>query len=144
MKVKFILIILGVYIFSLIINLFPAIKHPDVKLNLLHFLSSAVFLGALTICYRKLYLILRIYVILGMFAGIYIFISDNIINSMNENLILDLVTSLMYPLYIIFITPLFGGNLLLDISYSLYSIVVSIIFLFIYVILKGRNHLDRS
>ena len=144
MNVKFILIILGTYIFSLFVNFFPALKHPDAEMTLLHFFSSAIFLGALIISYRKLYAILKKYLIIGMFAGIYIFISDIIITKMNENLILDLVTSLMYPLYFIFVTPLFGGNLLLNLSYSLYSIVVSIIYLGIYVILKRRNHLDKS
>lgn len=126
---KFILIaLIGTYILAFVMNFMPAIKHPDLNLNIRDLITSVLF-GILLLVYsttesKKL----RKVSIAGIFSGVVIFIIYNFESVMSDNLFLNAIASIHYPLYFIFTIPFFGGNLLFDVNYGTYSLYLSLFY----------------
>lgn len=72
--------------------------------------------------------ILKIFSIFGMISGVIVFVITTFEHVMIGNGILDVIATIQYPFYLIFITPLFGGNILFDLSYGSYSLLMSLFY----------------
>lgn len=75
---------------------------------------------------------LKVFALLGVISGVFIFVISSFKQAMLDHSILDLITSLQYPFYFIFIAPLFGGNILLDLSYGSYSLIMTLFYGLVY------------
>ena len=72
--------------------------------------------------------------IIGFFGSIFISVVQNYQNVIYDIWILDIFSGLQYPLYIIYIAPLFGINLLLDYTPAMYSLSLAMLFLICFII----------
>jgi len=129
MKNKCFLVLIGSYLLAFSINLMPAMKYPDLHIDLLDLGVSLVYMFFLFIYARKGMKGFRIFLLLGIVSGVVIFLSDGI---MAGNGIWDVLANIHYPFYFIFTTPLFGGNYLFNISHEAYSLVLSLLYAIVF------------
>ena len=64
----------------------------------------------------------------GAISGVIVFVITTFEHAMIGNGILDVIASIQYPFYLIFVTSLFGGNILFDLSYGAYSLWMSLFY----------------
>lgn len=124
---------------SLIINFMPAIKYPDLSINPANFLISFLFLLVFvfySLIGGKLY---RNLMIIGFIGSVFIFVVHHYRNFIYEIWILDVLSSIQYPLYVLYVAPLFGMNLLLDYNPEVYSFCVSFVFLLCFLVSMYMN-----
>ncbi|MEZ7173075.1 hypothetical protein [Sporosarcina sp. OR05] len=50
-----------------------------------------------------------------------------------NNAVLDIILSVQYPLYVLFITPLFGLNVVMNAGYGVFSAIISVVYLLAFV-----------
>lgn len=126
---KFLLIaLIGTYLLAFVMNVMPAIKHPDLNVSISDLITSVLF-GFLLLMYSKTgSKKLRIVSIVGIFSGVVICIIHHFESVMSVNPFLNAIASLQYPLYAIFTIPFFGGNLFFDINYGTYSLYLSLFY----------------
>lgn len=126
MKNKVVYILILTYLLATIINLIPSLKYPDSNLSVINILVSVFFLLALLVfsINKTHYKVFNLFLIFGIIGGCLIYVINKFDIAIIENL--------QYPLYIIFITPLFGGNAIFDYEYGVYSLLVTITYLIIY------------
>ena len=55
-------------------------------------------------------------------------------------MILDIISNIQFPLYILYITPFFGLNYIFDISYGVLSLIVSIIYFIFLLSIFWKEH----
>ena len=128
MKNKLLVLLIGSYVLAFSINLMPAIKYPDLDVNFLNLLATAVFLALLLLNARNDSTKLRIFLSIGILSGVLVYFISLFESPMLEHGLLDAIASIQYPFFLIFTTPLFGGNLLLDIGYGPYSLLMSLLY----------------
>lgn len=111
---------------SFSVNLLPSLKYPDSELNLVHFFFSGVVLFAIFLLMRKQ---LKMVLFLSGMAGIIIFcINFRMLSEARlHSTILDVLLSVEYPLYVVFITPLFGFNYIFSSRYEQFALGIAII-----------------
>lgn len=133
MNKKLLILLIVSYLLAFSINLMPAIKHPDLQIGMLNFLVSLVFMAFIVICLKTGSQKLKKFIIGGTYAGIVIFfISELETYYISGSSIFDVIASIQYPVYLIFIVPLFGMNLLLDTSYEMFSLMTIIFYLVVW------------
>lgn len=141
MKFKWLVILIATYLISFATNLFPSLKHPDSTTALLHFLAAMLFLiGLVLFIYKAPHSIkfdqgFKLLLIVGILAGLIVFVCGLLEGSLSNSFILDVSTAIQYPFYFLFITPLFGLNYLLDLSYEIFSIIMSVVYLILFTLL---------
>lgn len=128
MKYLFLILLIGSYLLALSINLMTSIKHPDSTIGIFNLLVTVLFMVLLLLYSKKGSKILKIFSIFGVISGVILFVITTFEHSMIGNGILDVIASIQYPFYLIFITPLFGGNILFDLSYGSYSLWMSLFY----------------
>jgi len=112
-------------IFSLGYNLLDSIMYPDSSITIFNFIVSIVYLlFAIYFVYyliqKGAYNILRDVSKIGIISGLVIFIF---------RATLQFIT---VPLFVIFVTPIFGFNYFFQFSYEIMSISCSVLYLIIY------------
>ncbi|WP_226036573.1 hypothetical protein [Aquibacillus saliphilus] len=128
MKYLFLILLIGSYLLAFSINLIPSIKHPDLTIGIFNLLVTILFMVLLLLYSEKGSKILKIFSIFGVISGVIVFVITTFEHDMIGNGILDVIVSIQYPFYLIFITPLFGGNILFDLSYGTYSLLMSLFY----------------
>lgn len=128
MKYKFLLCLIASYLLAFSVNLMPAIMHPDLNVDVFNLLVTLLFMFLLLMYTRKGSKKLKVFAVLGVISGILVFIITTFEHAMFDNIILDSIASLQYPFYLIFTTPVFGGNILFDLSYGSYSLLMSLFY----------------
>lgn len=128
MKYKFLLFLIASYLLAFSVNLMPAIMHPDLNVDVFNLLVTLLFMFLLLMYTRKGSKKLKVFAVLGVISGILVFIITTFEHAMFDNIILDSIASLQYPFYLIFTTPVFGGNILFDLSYGSYSLLMSLFY----------------
>ncbi|MFB4166854.1 hypothetical protein [Virgibacillus sp. JSM 102003] len=136
MKYIFLLLVIGSYLLAFSINLIPSIKHPDSDIDILNSLVTVLFMVLLLTYTKKGSRILKTFSMIGVISGVIVFVITTFEHDMIGNGILDVIASIQYPFYLIFITPLFGGNILFDLSYGSYSLLMSLFYGAVFVLLK--------
>lgn len=130
------IIVICAYLVAVSINLMPALKYPDLNVNIFNLVGSLLFLTVFFLYARKGNQKLAVFSMIGMLSGIIVFLITTFESFIFEYAILDVIASIQYPLYLIFTTPLFGGNLLIGVNYEVYSLLTSLFYLIVYVIVK--------
>ncbi len=136
MKYIFLLLLIGSYLLAFSVNLMPSIKHPDSDIDILNSLVTILFMVLLLTYSIKGSKLLKTFSIFGIISGVIVFVIKTFEHDMIGNGILDVIASIQYPFYLIFITPLFGGNILFDLSYGSYSLLMSLFYGAVFVLLK--------
>lgn len=122
------------YVLAFITNFMPALKNPDLTIGSTHLLSTFFFLVMFVQYVIKVHERFKYVLLLGMFSGLIVFVVNLFEELIFKYAILDVVASIQYPMYIIFITPFFGANMLFDISYGSYSLLVSFVYFLLYML----------
>ncbi|OZU87583.1 hypothetical protein CIL03_15955 [Virgibacillus indicus] len=128
MKYILLILLIGSYLLAFSINLMPSIKHPDSSIGTFNALVTILFMVLLLMYSKKGSRILKIFSIFGVISGVIVFVITTFEHVMIGNGILDVIATIQYPFYLIFITPLFGGNILFDLSYGSYSLLMSLFY----------------
>ncbi|WP_337017976.1 hypothetical protein [Oceanobacillus massiliensis] len=84
---------------------------------------------------------MKVYALVGVISGVFVFVITTFEHAMFDNVILDSIASLQYPFYLIFTTPVFGVNILFDLSYGSYSLLMS---LFYGVVFGLTNYFNKN
>ncbi|WP_164667284.1 hypothetical protein [Virgibacillus doumboii] len=137
MNYKLLLVLILSYSLAFSVNFMPSIKHPDSNMNMLNLLVSLLFVLILFLYARKGNKIFRIFTIAGVTSGIIVFVITRFEHLMYNNVLLDMIASIQYPLYLIFITPLFGGNIAFGMSYGAYGLLMSLVYGLVFIVSTG-------
>lgn len=122
-------IIVAVYLVVLAINLIVAIKFPDSTIMMHHLLASLVFLAILVYLSIKISIQMKYFLLLGIVCSMYTFAMIRFEGDLiGDFLILDGLVNLQYPLYILFVTPLFGLNYFSEMSIDLVAALIAVIY----------------
>lgn len=119
------------YLFAFGANLFDSLKYPGTLLTAYQIIPSIalVFIFAIFIIKGK---IKNIILISGGVASLLILplsrLRFGILAGDIDMVVFDWISNLQYPLYAIFVTPLFGLNYLFRLNYEYFSVVVSALF----------------
>jgi membrane protein YdbS with pleckstrin-like domain len=137
MKFKFWILLISSYLIAFSTNLIPSLKHPDSNISIFNLLATFLLLIAFLIVIKKvwssgkLHKSLKRFLLVGFISGLVIYgikiFEDTL---MNYN-VLDMIASIQYPIYLLFITPLFGMNYLFDMGYGNFSLLISVVYIFI-------------
>ncbi len=128
MKNRFSILLIVSYLLAFSVNLMPALKYPDLNVNIFNLLITLLFIFLLLMYSKKGSKTLKIFSIVGVISGVLIFVVKIFENAILENAILDAIASIQYPLFLIFTTPIFGGNILFNLSYGSYSLLMSLFY----------------
>ncbi|WP_010097344.1 hypothetical protein [Ornithinibacillus scapharcae] len=123
------------YLLALTFYFMPSIKFPDVTMNFTNMFITVLFLVTLiTLSVLVKNKGIKLFLITGTIEGILVFLINKLESSFFENLFYEVIAFLQYPIYIVFITPFFGGNSILHVNYGLYSLLVAAIYLIILIL----------
>ncbi|MFC4559269.1 hypothetical protein ACFO3D_13805 [Virgibacillus kekensis] len=144
MKYPLLLLLIGTYLVAFVVNFMPAIKHPDSHATTLNMLMTAVFLIVLLLSMRKKNKLLSLFLIGGAVSGIIVFVIKTFESHLIGNGILDIVASIQYPFYLIFTTPLFGANIMFNLNYATFSLLMSLVYLILFIWTHTKQTLVMS
>ncbi len=140
----FIICLAVVYLLALSMYFMTALKYPDLDGEVGHLLISLVFLSLLLLNSffgGKLYSRLMI---VGVLGGIVCFAAQHYQGYVSNIGILDAISAIQYPLYVLYVAPLFGINLLFNTTPALYSLMISLLFFTFFIISRvKRIHAHR-
>ena len=135
----FIICLAVVYLLALSINFMTALKYPDLDVTAEHLSISLVFLALLLLyslfsgkLYRKL-------IVSGVIGGVVCFAAQHYQGYLYDSWIVDALSSIQYPLYVMYVAPLFGMNLLFEYTPAMYSLLVSLLFLICFTVSRIRR-----
>ncbi len=128
MNYKLLILLIITYLLAFFVNVIPALKHPDLDVGIFNLLVTILFISLYLIYSKKGNKKLKIFSIIGVISSILVFTITTFEHAMIDNGILDVIVPIQYPFYLIFITPLFGGNILFDLSYGTYSLLMSLFY----------------
>ena len=128
-----------IYLLALSMNFMTALKYPDLNSEVEHLLVSLAFLSLLLLyslfggkLYRKL-------MISGVISGVVCFAAQHYQGYLYDIWIIDAISSIQYPLYVMYVAPLFGLNLFFDYTPAMYSLLVSLLFLICFIVSRIRR-----
>ena len=131
-------------------NLIPSIKYPDVTTTIFNLLATVLFLITLLIFIKqaayhgKFHKGLKAFLLVGFVSGLVVYVIKIFEDTMMDYAVLEMIASIQYPFYIIFITPLFGVNYLFDVSYETLSLCMSSLYLLIFILVVSFKKLDMK
>lgn len=142
MKFKWLLVVLIIYVLALMTNLMPSLKYPDTTTNVFHLMNSLVLLIMVVLLAFKPSIkgkslsIFKAILFVGSLSGVIVFIIHTVENYAVNHALLDIISSIQYPLYLIFTTPFFGINHLFQLNYEIFSLFMSAVYLIILIIIR--------
>ncbi len=145
---KLIIVLTFSYLIAFITNFIPSLKHPDTTMNIFNLLTSFLLLIALLLFIKnssyseRSNKIVKSFLIFGFISGLAVYIFKIIESTMKDYAILDIILSIQYPLYVVFITPLFGLNYLVDVSYETFSLLMSVVYVCAFILVMTFNKVD--
>lgn len=112
-----------VYIIALMVNLIPSATFPDATILPLHAAASvALVLCMIGTCLMK-NRAAKLYITALLFASVTVFTLNSFETYMHDILLLDALFSIQYPLYILFVSPLFGLNFFTNVEAEYVSLI---------------------
>lgn len=128
-----------IYIVSLSMNVMPSLKYPDSSLSLVNLLASLMLMLAIVFWFKSLMTVKKLKVLkiistIGMVSSICIFLISWVEHMTYEIFILDIILGIQYPLYLLFVTPLFGMNYIFNSGYGIFSGIASLFYLAVFLL----------
>lgn len=140
MKLKLLVLLICSYLLAFSTNLFPSLKHPDSNMNIFNLLATTLFLIVLLIFVKKGVYSgksnkkLKLFLIFGFISGLVVYVINMFESTMMDYAMLDIIASIQYPFYLIFTTPLFGVNFLFDLSYATFALLMSAVYVLVFIL----------
>lgn len=134
MKFNYLYLLIVFYVIAFLTNFMSSIKYPDANITIFNLLATVFFvLILLKYTKEKLHVKngnkkLKVYLLLGVISGVLIYVIKMFENFMFDYPVLDAIASIQYPIYLIFITPLFGVNVLFNLSSSTFALFMSLFY----------------
>ena len=145
MKLKWLMILITLYVIAFITNLMPAAKYPDTTMNSLNLLVSILFLITLLIFTKKASnKWLKMFLLLGSISGLVVYAIKRFEDTMMNYVIWDIIASIQYPFYLIFTTPLFGINYLFQMNYEIFSLLMSAVYVIALILVMSLKKVDTQ
>lgn len=150
MKLKLFMLLIYSYLIAFSTNLIPSLKHPDSTMNIFNLLATTLFLITLLIFINKgsysgkLNKGVKVFLIFGFISGLVVYIIKMFEGSMMDNAILDMIASIQYPFYLMFTTPLFGVNYLFGINYETFSLLMSVVYVLVFIFVLSFKKVDTQ
>lgn len=69
----------------------------------------------------------------GVLSGLAVYGIHILESSGVNNAVLDIMLSVQYPLYVLFITPLFGLNVIMNADYGVFSVIMSVVYMLAFI-----------
>lgn len=138
MKHKWLIVLIVTYLIAFFRNLMPSLKYPDSNLTILYLLVTLLLLFFLLLFIIKVPFNVKVnkgiklFLIAGFLSGIIVYLINLFEMTLRDNVILDVIASIQYPLYLLFTTPLFGLNYLLDINVGVFSLLMSAVYILVF------------
>ncbi|TCI30626.1 hypothetical protein EVJ33_04825 [Exiguobacterium sp. SL-10] len=124
----------SIYVIAFAVNLIPSIMFPDATIQPIHAAAS----GLLLVCMLGTCLlrnrVAKLLIMAILFASVTVFSLISFETYMYDIVLLDALFSIQYPLYILFVTPLFGLNFFLNVNPEYVSLLVFFIAILLLVI----------
>lgn len=122
--------ILIFYMFALYYNLIPSIKFPDIKTNYISILASFSLIIILVFFLKHVrnFKFTRNFVLVGLISSILFIILSLIEKYFFSYMIFDILSSIVYILFVLFITPFFGVNLLIRLPIEIFAGIISLMY----------------
>lgn len=137
---KIVILFTIVYVLALLLNFWPAIIFPDGAFSAWG-ISASIVLLAMLIVYvnrsaidRKVYFQVKVFLIVFLLVGAYIFIADCLLYWFPENIVVDFLAAIHYVLYVIAIIPFFSLNALLKLPYGMFSVAFTACLLLYFIV----------
>lgn len=112
-----------VYAIALIVNIIPSATFPDATIRLPHAIASvALVLCMIGTCLMK-NRVAKLYTTALLFASVTVFTLNSFEMYMHDILLLDALFSIQYPLFILFVSPLFGLNFFMNVEAEYVSLI---------------------
>lgn len=74
MNYKFLIFLIGSYFLAFSVNLMPAIKHPDLNVDVFNLLVTLLFMSLLLIYSKKGSKKLKVFSLVGVISGVLVFV----------------------------------------------------------------------
>lgn len=120
-----------VYAIAFVLNVIPSVTFPDTTIGPLQATSSVLLvlcmMGTCVLNDR----VAKLYVTALLFAGVTVFTLHSFETYVYDIVILDALFAIQYPLYLLFVTPLFGLNLFFNVEADFIALFAFFIGLFI-------------
>lgn len=121
---KCLVVLSSVYILAFIVNLIPSFMFPDAKIHPIHAFAS----GLLLVCMLGTCLLrnraAKLFIMAILFASVTVFTLNSFETYMYDIVVLDALFAIQYPLYILFVAPLFGLNYFLNVNPEYVALLV--------------------
>lgn len=146
MNLKFVVLLILSYLTAFVINFMPSLKHPDSEMNIINLFATIFFLLVIVIVAikktnpKKENKKLMVFLMSGAIAGVLVYFIKMYEDITFQYAVLDIIASIQYPIYLIFTTPLFGANILLDFSYATFALVTSFFYLLVFILSWRKSY----
>lgn len=121
---KCLIILSSVYVIAFIVNLIPSIMFPDATIQPIHAVAS----GLLLVCMFGTCLmrnrVAKLLIMAILFASVTFFTLNSFETYIYDIALLDALFAIQYPLYILFVAPLFGLNYFLNVNPEYVALLV--------------------
>lgn len=121
---KCLIILSSVYVIAFIVNLIPSIMFPDATIQPIHAIAS----GLLLVCMFGTCLmrnrVAKLLIMAILFASVTFFTLNSFETYIYDIALLDALFAIQYPLYILFVAPLFGLNYFLNVNPEYVALLV--------------------
>ncbi|WP_019413243.1 hypothetical protein [Paenisporosarcina sp. TG20] len=142
MNFKLLILLICSYLIAFSINLMPSIKHLDLHMNIFNLLATTLFSLILLLFITKGLKAnkkIKTLLLFGVFTGVLVYVIKMFEDFMFKYIILDILASIQYPFYLIFMIPLFRANFLFDLSYPTFALLMSIFYLLALILVSCKK-----
>lgn len=150
MKVKLLFLLTCSYLIAFSTNLIPSLKHPDSNMNIFNLLVTTLFLIVLLIFVKKGVFSgnsnkkLKVFLIFGFISGLVVYVIKMFESTMMDYENLDIIASIQYPFYLMFTTSLFGVNFLFDLSYEIFALLMSAVYVLVFILVISSKKVETQ
>lgn len=143
------ILLLCVYITAFLVNSIPSIKYPDTNLSIINLIASTIFVITLVAVVIKgatnsMIKILKYFFMIGFISGLIIFIIKVFEDILIKNTILDVISSIQYPIYLLFYSPFFGINYIVNTDYGYFVLIISIFYIMAFLLFSRLQQKRKS
>ncbi|WP_431027198.1 hypothetical protein [Lysinibacillus sp. LZ02] len=120
---------------TLCLNFWSGLKYPDIEPTFMGFVTTCIYISVVIMMNKKW---VRNFCVMGAISSLLVALLISFETVLTENMLLDMIFSVQYALYVVFIMPLFGLNFITDLPLEWFSCICIGIYIALYFRLKGR------
>lgn len=136
MNKKWAFVFIALYLISLASNLMVSAMFPDLEIRAVHFIASMLLFIVLIFSIFKAVRYTKWFFLTGAASSVFVALAQYLEGQLMGNLAFDMLSGLQYPLYVLFITPLFGLNYAFDMLPGKFALLCAGLFIFLLIVAK--------